>query len=215
MIKACIFDLDGTLVDTLADIASMMNSFLTQRGWPVFSVDAYRFKVGRGLANLIREAVPEDQVSRVDEFYPLLLEAYSALGIGTSRPYPGVTDALRHLAASGVGLAVVSNKPDLITIDMMRTLFPDLSFAYVHGSRDGVPSKPDPTTALEAAAACGARPDECLFVGDTAIDMNTARAAGMKAVGAAWGFRGADELREAGADILIQSMDELPTLVSG
>lgn len=212
VIKAFLFDLDGTLVDTLDDIAAVINAFLRSRSWPEHDRDAYRLLVGRGLRTLIRDAVPSSQSHRVEEFYPEVFAVYDAMGIGNSRPYPGAIDALRSLSAAGAGLAVVSNKPDQIARSFVAGLFGDIRFALVRGGLDGVPSKPDPASALEAARACGVAPAECAFVGDSNVDMQTARAAGMLAVGAVWGFRGADELLGAGAMVLANSMGDVPAL---
>ena len=212
MIKAFLFDLDGTLVDTLGDIASVMNQFLRSKGWPEHPLEAYRTMVGRGFMNLIRAAVPPSESSGAEELYPEAYALYDSMGAGDSKPYPGAAESLLALAAAGAGLAVVSNKPDAIAAKMVRGLFPAVPFALVRGYRDGVPGKPDPTTALEAARACGAAPADCAFVGDSDVDMKTASAAGMLAVGAAWGFRGEAELRAAGARVIAASMTDVPPL---
>jgi phosphoglycolate phosphatase len=145
--------------------------------------------------------------------YPEVFSVYDAMGVGNSRPYPGVTETLALLMERGTAMAVVSNKPDPLTRHMVATLFPTIQFALVRGGLDGVPSKPDPASSLEAARACGTSPSDCAFVGDSDVDMKTAQAAGMLAVGASWGFRGEMELRRAGADLIINQMDELPALV--
>jgi len=213
MIKAFVFDLDGTLVDTLGDIAAMMNGFLRSKGWVEHPAADYRLMVGRGLANLIRSAIPAAEVHLAEKLYPEVFSVYDAMGVGGSLPYPGVPETLVLLAGRGVPMAVVSNKPDPLTKNMIQTLFPAIPFALVRGGLDGVPVKPDPYSSLEAARACGVLPSECAFVGDSDVDMKTAAAAGMLAIGASWGFRGEMELRHAGADIIIHRMDELPGLV--
>lgn len=215
MIRAFIFDLDGTLVDTLGDIAAVMNGFLQSKSWPGHSVEAYRMMVGRGLANLIRAAVPPEQADFADGLYDEVFGVYQAMGVGDSRPYPGAAETLGELAGRGVKLAVVSNKPDAITRYMVETLFPRVPFSLIRGGLDGVPAKPHPASALEAATACGAAPSECAFVGDSDVDMKTALAAGMLPVGAAWGFRGREELRSAGAAVILDAITEaLPLLAS-
>ena len=213
MIKAILFDLDGTLVDTLADIATVMNGFLRSKSWPEHTVEAYRHMVGRGLLNLIRAALPPAHSSRAEELYNEVFTVYDAMGIGDSRPYPGATDVLETLNAAGIPIAVVSNKPDAITRKMMEGLFSGIRFALVRGGLDGAAPKPDPSSALEAARACGVAPADCAFVGDSDVDMKTAVAAGMLPVGAAWGFRGEAELRAAGAAIMMASITDLPGLL--
>jgi len=214
MIKAILFDLDGTLVDTLADIATVMNGFLRTRSWPEHAVEDYRLMVGRGLMNLIRAAVPPSEAHRADELYNEVFTTYDSMGIGDSRPYPGATQVLESLNAAGIPIAVVSNKPDAITRKMMDGLFGGIRFALVRGGLDGVPPKPDPSSALEAARACGAAPADCAFVGDSDVDMRTALAAGMFPIGAAWGFRGEAELRAAGATIIAATITDIPALVT-
>ncbi|OHD19394.1 MAG: hypothetical protein A2Y38_03970 [Spirochaetes bacterium GWB1_59_5] len=213
MIKAILFDLDGTLVDTLADIATVMNGFLRSRSWPEHPEEDYRQMVGRGLANLIRAAIPASEAHRSDELYDEVFTVYDSMGIGASQPYPGAIETLEALNAAGIPLAVVSNKPDAITKKMMAGLFSDIRFALVRGGLDGVAPKPDPSSAFEAARACGAAPADCAFVGDSDVDMKTAVAAGMLPIGAAWGFRGEVELRAAGATLIAASIANVPGLI--
>ena len=213
MIKAILFDLDGTLVDTLADIATVMNGFLRSKSWPEHTVESYRLMVGRGLLNLIRAAVPPSQTHRAPLLYDEVFTVYEAMGIGDSRPYPGAIEVLKDLNAAGIPVAVVSNKPDAITRKMMTGLFSGIRFALVRGGLDGVAPKPDPSSAFEAANACGVEPADCAFVGDSDVDMKTAIAAGMLPVGAAWGFRGEAELRAAGATIIAATIADVPALI--
>lgn len=213
MIRAFIFDLDGTLVDTIADIAAGMNTFLRAKGWPEHDVPSYKRMVGRGLINLIRAAVPASEAGRAEELYPEAYAAYDDMGIGSSTPYPGATEALRILSAGNAPLAVISNKPDDITRKMVAGLFPDIPFAMVRGGLPGVPAKPDPFSALEAAGLFGLPPSDCAFVGDSDVDMKTALAAGMRGIGAAWGFRGEAELRSAGAVTIARSMADIAELL--
>lgn len=213
MIKAILFDLDGTLVDTLGDISDFMNGFLRSKGWPEHPVASYKSMVGRGLANLIRAAIPPDQSGRASELYGEVFELYERMGSGRSEPYPGAREALEVLEAAGVALAVVSNKPQPLVELMVSVLFPKTTFAGISGGAEGIPLKPDPTGALLVARACGAAPSECAFVGDSDVDMKTAKAAGMLAVGAGWGFRGESELRGAGADLVLASAAEIPGLL--
>ncbi|HPE90445.1 MAG TPA: HAD family hydrolase, partial [Spirochaetales bacterium] len=158
-------------------------------------------------------ALPPEASGDMERLYREAYDLYEAAGSGDSRPYPGAVEALESLAASGAPLAIVSNKPETIARNMMDDLFPGVRFALVRGGRAGQPIKPDPTGAFEAGAACGAAPRECAFVGDSDVDMRTAQAAGMLPVGAAWGFRGEAELRDAGAVVIAASMADIPPLL--
>jgi phosphoglycolate phosphatase len=209
--QAVIFDLDGTLLDTLADIGDAMNRVLSARGLPVHPIDAYRFFVGDGVAMLITRALPEDK--RDAETIRSCLDAYSAdysrhWNIKT-RLYEGVGALLDALTARGMKLAILSNKPHEFALRCVREFLPKWSFDAVFGQRDGVPLKPDPAGALAIAHTLGIPPTACLYLGDTAVDIKTAIAAGMTPVGVLWGFRPKEELRESGATILIEQPIEI------
>jgi len=198
MPRAAIFDLDGTLADTLADIAAAMNHALAALELPTHDLAAYRRFVGEGVEQLTTRALPADR----QELRPALIERYIAryddVLLDESRPYDGIPELLDALASRGVALAVLSNKPDPSTQRVVAGLFPAGRFAAVRGRRPDVPRKPDPHAALAVAAELGVAPADFAFVGDTAIDMKTAVAAGMLPVGAAWGFR-PEELAPNGA----------------
>lgn len=213
MIHGFIFDLDGTLVDTLADIATGMNSFLENRGLPEHPTEDYRRMVGKGLFHLIGEAVPQVHKGQAKAWYPEVLAIFEAMGAGSSIPYPGVIDTLGKLASLRIPMAVVSNKPDPVTAQVVAQLFPSIPFALVRGGLDGVPVKPHPAGAIEAARAMGLKPKCCGFLGDSDVDMQTALAAGMIPLGAAWGFRTRNELKEAGASMLLDGIQEILGLV--
>jgi phosphoglycolate phosphatase len=213
--KAVLFDLDGTLLDTLEDIADAANRVLSARGLPVHPMDAYRFFVGEGVAMLISRALPEDK--RDAETVRSCLEAYRAdygrhWNVKT-RPYDGIAAMLDALTARGLKLAILSNKPHEFTQRCVREFLPNWSFDVVIGQRDGVPLKPDPAGALAIAHTLGIPPAACLYLGDTAVDIKTAIAAGMTPVGVLWGFRSAEELRQSGANILIEQPLEVVGLL--
>jgi len=199
--RAAIFDLDGTLADTLADIAAAMNHALAALGLPTHDLTAYRRFVGEGVEQLAARALPADR----QELRPALVERYIAryadVLLDASRPYDGIPELLDALAARGVALAVLSNKPDPATQRVVAGLFPAGRFATVVGRRPDLPRKPDPHAALAVATELGIAPADFVFVGDTAIDMRTAVAAGMLPIGAAWGFR-PEELAANGARIV-------------
>jgi phosphoglycolate phosphatase len=213
MIQGFIFDLDGTLVDTLGDIATGMNSFLQTRGLPVHQTQEYRRMVGRGLLHLIREALPQALRHEATAWYPEVLAIFEEMGAGSSIPYPGVAETLDKLASLQVPMAVVSNKPDPVTSQVVSQLFPSIPFVLVRGGLEGIPVKPHPAGALEAARAMSLEPGSCGFLGDSDVDMETALAAGMIPLGAAWGFRTRSELIEAGASMLLDGIQELLGLV--
>ena len=211
-VQAVVFDLDGTLTDTLTDIADAMNFALRGFGLEEFPVDAYRYLVGDGAVMLARRAVRDraDLAEAVRAAYQRRYETHSEV---TTRPYDGVPELLRALAGRGIRLCVFSNKPHADTCRVVAHYFPDVRFGCVRGQAAGVPVKPDPAGALLCAADLGVSPAGCLYLGDTAVDMRCAVNAGMHPVGAAWGFRGEEELRAAGAESIIRHPEELLKLL--
>ena len=215
-LKAVLFDLDGTLLDTLADIASCANLVRAELGLPPHPVDAYRTFVGDGVRELLVRAFPArclrgpGLAARQRRFE----ELYSEHSCDETRPYAGVARMLDGVVRRGLAMAVVSNKPQRFTDACVERLLAGWNFAAVRGARPGVPLKPDPAAPLAAARVMRARPDEVLYLGDTGVDMKTARAAGMLPVGALWGFRGAEELRRSGARVLIRRPADLRPLLA-
>jgi len=209
--KGIIFDLDGTLLNTLQDLADTVNSVLKSRGWAQHPVDAYRFFVGDGLPMLVRRAVPEDvqDQSVINECIQAAREEYSRRWANRTAPYPGVLEALEELARNEIPMAVLSNKPHEATLHTVGHFFPDGYFQVVQGALPNGAVKPDPEPALEVAARMGLKPDQVYFLGDSNVDMYTARRAKMTALGAAWGFRGREELLQAGAHYILESPQEL------
>jgi phosphoglycolate phosphatase len=210
--RAVLFDLDGTLLDTIEDLAACMNAAVKAAGLPTTPVGEHKRMVGDGVANYVQRALPEDRrgdkklIDRVTAEYRGLYHKHWA---DYTRPYDGVEELLDALTARGVVLAVLSNKPDPFTREMVRYFFPAVPFAAVEGAKDGSPLKPDPGAALVIAREVKIPPAEFAYVGDTNTDMQTARAAGMLAVGALWGFRSREELEAAGAEVLIARPMEL------
>ncbi len=217
-IKAVIFDLDGTLLDSIEDITSASNRVYEPLGLGTFSNDEMKTLVGDGAEELIRRifawrgrpAPAEAVVAQILRDYR---REYQACWREHSRPYDGVLELLAELARRGVKTAVLSNKALLFTAVMTEELLAAHRFDIIRGALPGVPLKPDPAPALAIAADLGVSPGDCAFVGDTNVDMATARAAGMLAVGALWGFRTADELRRNGADTMIAAPADLLRLV--
>jgi len=207
------FDLDGTLVDTVEDIAAAVNAALAALGFPMRKSEEMHRMVGNGMRNLIVRAVPEGTgPAVVDECAKKATEAYAEKPAVSTRPYPGVEALLDGLEARGVPFSIISNKPDALTRLVVDAVFPGRRFSAVHGERSGVPRKPDPSAALSLAALMGVGPEEVVYLGDSDVDMITAKNAGFLAFGAAWGFRGRKELESAGADRIIERAEELLSL---
>ncbi len=215
---AVMFDLDGTLLDTLEDLADSMNAALSLAGLPTHGVGAYRRFVGDGVVNLARRAAPprlagdEDAVARLVE---AMRAQYAERWQAKTRCYDGVPELLDALASRSIPTAVLSNKPDDFTRLCVGELLGRWTFDAVRGVRDDTPRKPDAGGALAVAAGVGVPPERWLYVGDTNTDMRTAAAAGMYAVGALWGFRDAAELRASGAAVLIEHPVEVLSLLDG
>lgn len=215
MTKLVIFDLDGTLLDTIGDLAASCDAVLAMHSLPRHTYNEYRMMVGRGILRLVEAAIPEHL--RTAEFVETVradfVKYYLEHIDEHTLPYDGITDLLQQLAASGIAVAVASNKFQAGTEKLVRRFFPDIPFAAVLGQRPPVPLKPDPHIDLEIMAAAGVRPAECLHVGDSGIDMLTARAAGIRSVGVTWGFRTREELVENGADAIIDRPSELSAIL--
>ena len=207
-IKAVLFDLDGTLTNTLPDIAGAMNRSLRHFGLPEWNVDDYRHLVGNGAVKLAERAVRERQ-----ELMPAVLDLYMRdyrdHSVVETAPYPGIPDLLLQLRDQGVSLCVYSNKPDPDTQFIVRHYFPDTVFAVIQGSRPGLPLKPDPAVPLSIAAELGLSPAEFAYLGDSGVDMRCAAAAGMRPFGVLWGFRDAAELTAGGAEALLTGPSDL------
>jgi len=184
-----IFDLDGTLADSLGDIASAMNRTLRAHGFPEHPVSAYRTFVGEGVRRLVARALPPGTEAAQERFLAAYQADYAEHLLDQTRLFPGIARVLDVLAAAGVPVGVLSNKPDAPTRRMVDALCGRWSFRAVVGERPGVPRKPDPASALALADALAAPPDRVALVGDTGVDMLTARAASMRPVGVLWGFR--------------------------
>ena len=201
--RAVLFDLDGTLADSLADLANATNAALTAVGCPPHPRASYRLMVGDGARTLCARAVPADRPELVDEVRQRMRNHYAAHYFDETRLYPGILEMVRALAGRGCTLAVLSNKPDDFTNQMIAHYFQPNPFQVVRGHRANVPLKPDPTSALAIAEELKIPAADWLYLGDTNTDMQTARAAGMIPVGVLWGFREREELIASGAAEII------------
>ena len=217
--KAVIFDLDGTLLDTLQDLANSGNAVLAARGFPIHRVDDYRTFIGNGMLNLVRDIFPEGhRPAEGEETETMLLEyraAYARHWQDTTVVFPGIAELLDTLNARGIPIGVLSNKAHDFTVKCVDAFLADWSWDVVLGARDGVERKPDPAGAFEAAAQLGVAPADCYFIGDSDVDMMTALNAGMHAVGVRWGFRPVEELLEAGAEMILETPAGLFALLGG
>jgi len=211
-----ICDLDGTLLDTLEDLADSMNDALRSFGLATHSLDGYRVKIGDGAQLLAARSVPPayagDAVT-VDAVYHGYLKAYERRWRFKTRPYDGIAGMLDACVQAGTRLAVYSNKPDRFTRLTVSALLPGRPWAAIRGQRPDTPRKPAPDGALAVAAELGVSPQECVFLGDSEADMQCARAAGMTAVGALWGFRSEEEIRSAGAHHVAKAPHFVPGLL--
>lgn len=213
--RAVIFDLDGTLLDTLRDLAESMNQVLQGLGFPEHSPAAYRYFVGDGMVNLARRALPpeERRDDLVDKAAAAMREGYGRRWGQHTRPYPGIPELLRAINLLELKLGVLSNKPDSLVKLIIPAYFPDIAFTAVAGASPACPLKPDPTGAMALAGQFGVPPGAIILVGDAKTDMETAVAAGMYAAGALWGFRPEAELVAAGAQTLLSSPADLLMLL--
>jgi phosphoglycolate phosphatase len=207
--KAIIFDLDGTLVDTLADLADAMNAALKQYELPTHRADAVRFMIGNGVHVFAKKALPPDKQDLKYDILNAMRQHYSENCCKSTVVYEGMDETVRILRDQGVRLAVVTNKDQALAEKVAGHFFPSGTFAQIMGVTSDDVIKPDPTSTLFVVNALGLSPDDFLFIGDSDVDIQTAKNAGIRSVGAAWGFRGRDELKAAQADIIIDSPREI------
>lgn len=209
--KAIIFDLDGTLVDTLPGIAAAVNRVLAKAGLPEHDTERYKAFIGDGLAKLVQRALPGEITAptMVRQAIADTAREYDRSWAASSKLYPGISGLLQACAAAGLKLAVITNKPDKPARDMVDYFFPSNIFSHVAGAVSSIPPKPDPTGVELAMGKLGVDPGDCLFLGDMAVDIETAQNAGMVPVGALWGYQSADALLTAGAGILVRTPADL------
>ncbi len=204
--KAIIFDMDGTLLDTIDDISFSMNTVLRRMGLPTFDTRTYRTMVGDGMEMLVKRALPEAMRDdyTIRSYLDAMKKEYSQHCMDSTKPYDGIEQLLDSLVRMDIKMAILSNKPHDFTMAIKDALLGKWPFHAVLGVRDGVQRKPDPGGALSIARILGLRPSEMCFMGDTGVDMKTANNAGMYPVGVLWGFRGARELMESGARLILE-----------
>jgi phosphoglycolate phosphatase len=214
MNRALIFDLDGTLVDSLPGITHSLNLALTGLNLPTHSPEAVRGFIGNGSRVLVTRAAPEgSEIERIDSLENAFKIDYDVSWPAGTFPYPGIVELLENLQALKIPLAVLSNKPHPFTDAIVARLFPEIRFSAVIGQRDGIPHKPNPTGALEIAATFGLEPENCLLIGDSTIDLETGRNAGMRTVAVNWGYHDVAALISANPNHLVAAPEAILDLV--
>lgn len=211
MKKLAIFDLDGTLLNTIGDLAEGCNHMLAQRGLAPHSVEEYRFMVGNGILRLVERALPEELRSAeyVAEARRDFVAYYTDHIDRYTHPYEGICEVLQRLQNEGWTMAVASNKFDEGTQKLVRGMFPDIHFAVVYGNREGFPLKPDAALLELIMRECGATAETTWMIGDSGVDIQCAKNAGVHSIGCTWGFRPRTELEEYGADYIVDTPSEI------
>ena len=218
MIKAVIFYLDGTLADTLDSIKHGINLTMEALGYPLSTRDDIRAHINHGARNLVKISLPSELQSdeeKVNEAYALYNEMYKKVYLEVERTYDGIPQMLEKLHEKGIKISVLSNKQDPFVVGICNKLLPEGICTEYRGQRVGAPTKPDPTVSLEICAMMGVKPCECALVGDSDVDMITAKNAGFCAIGVSWGFRPAETLIRNGADAVANSADDIVAILAG
>lgn len=216
MYKACIFDLDGTLTDTLESLTRSVNATLTELGLSGITSEQCKSFVGSGAKYLIErslQAAGDEELVHIEEAMEIYKRIFRVNCTYHVRPYDGIVELLQLLKAKGIQLAVLSNKPHEQTKDVIATFFGTETFDCVQGQQEGIPRKPDPTAALLIAKQFKVGSKDCVYIGDSDVDMQTANAAGMESVGVTWGFRSKEILLGHGAKHTIDHPEELLSIV--
>ena len=214
-IKLVIFDLDGTLLDTLSDIAFSVNYALEKNGFPIHPIESYKRFVGNGINKLFERALPDNQKTdrNITQLKNHFLPYYDEHKTVYTQPYEGIPELLKRLLSEGLKLAVASNKYHKATEELIRQFFPGITFAAVLGQNEGIPVKPDPAIVFEILAITGLSSSEAIYIGDSGVDMQTASNSGMRSVGVTWGFRSREELENAGANFIASSTGEILKII--
>lgn len=212
MTKLFIFDLDGTVLDTVKTIAYYGNYALQKHGIEPIEVKEYNYFAGNGAVNLIKRALRFRDALTDAVFEKVFADYNTAYNADTSyltAPFEGIRETLDAIKAKGIKMAILSNKPHFATCGVITSLFGEGYFDLVYGQREGIPIKPDPTAVLGILQELNVKPEECLYVGDTGTDMKTGKNAALRTIGVTWGFRGREELIDGGADVIIDEPHQL------
>lgn len=215
MIKACIFDMDGTVVDTINSIAYFANNALNKYGLDSIDTEKYKILVGNGAKVLVERMVAHTGGSESDfeKVYKEYTTTYENNFMYLAKPYEGIMDMLNELKSMGIESVILSNKPHSTAIKISDTLFGSDLIKHCFGGRDGIKLKPDPSALFEIIDLLGVKGEECLYIGDTSTDMKTGKNADVFTVGVLWGFRGREELESSGADAIISKPGELIDII--
>lgn len=213
MTQAIIFDLDGTLLNTINDIRDSMNRTLEAHGLPTYEAEDYCYFIGSGVKVLIEKAVGANNLQLASKVKEMYLKDYALNATNLTCAYEGILPLLQELNKKRIPMAVFSNKPHEDTLRVIAHYFPNIAFAAVRGQMEGAPPKPDPAGAFAIVEALRVSPENCLYVGDTDVDMICANNAGMKAVGVTWGFRKRDELERGNAAFIVDSPEAILKLI--
>lgn len=211
MKKLVIFDLDGTLLNTIADLAAATNYALQACGYPTHNTDAYRFFVGNGINKLFERALPEGVRSKenVLKIRSLFVPYYNEHNADLSRPYPGIENLLETLQEKGYMLAVASNKYHEATQKLIKQYFPRINFLAILGQRENIPAKPDPQVVYEIMEKAGVERKEVVYIGDSSVDMQTGANAGVTTIGVCWGFRPRTELEAYNPSLIAEQAEDI------
>lgn len=214
MFKVAIFDLDGTLLNTLDDLANACNYALNKFSFPTYEVEKYKKFIGNGIYKLVERAVPDNKKDKetVEKVLEVFSDYYNEHMIDMTKPYNGIISLLEELRIKGIKLAVVSNKKHEFTIEIVKKYFDDI-FDIVFGHRENYKEKPDPASVLEVIDKFNILKSECIYIGDSNVDIITAKNAGVKCVGVTWGFRDSEELAKEGAHYLADNTLELKNII--
>lgn len=213
MYKHVIFDLDGTLLNTIDDLADTGNHVCTLHGWPTHTVDAFKLMVGNGIPKLVERFAPQGTSQEVlDQAFQEFMDWYGVHKEDKTAPYAGMPEVAKALREAGVSIAVLSNKADVMAGPVVEHYYPGI-FPVVQGALPGLPTKPDPTLLHKLMDRLGATREDTLFVGDSNVDIRTAKNGGLTGCGVLWGFRSREELEAAGADVIVSTPQELLDLI--
>lgn len=211
--KTAIFDLDGTIADTIADLGDAVNYGLEKLGYPTFDYEAYKKMVGNGVKKLCERALPEDKKGMLSELHKLFKEYYDVHYLDKTKPYDGIKETMEKLRDAGVYMAVATNKPEEVAKEIVAKLLPDMSFVKVLGGVDYRPVKPDTAILNEIFAALPDEENRVFMIGDSNVDVQTAKNAGIECIGCAWGFRGRAELEAEGADYIAENASDIADII--